>query len=105
MISSGGNNPWTAFDVSSNANDLSLSRANVSTGSSGFYQFSNPALLYKTYKINYGMSYNMMSLDRSTQVVSININLPPKAGVGLSFMRSGTSDIQGRDIFNNESYG
>ena len=101
IFPSGGNDPWITFDVPSNANDLSLSRSNVSSGTVGFYQFTNPALLPRTKRFDYGMCYNMMSLDRSTQVISFNFNLPPKAGIGLSIIRSGTSNIQGRDIFNN----
>jgi len=100
----GGNNPWSTFNVPSNAKDLSLAEANVSEGSIGFYQFANPALLTKTNNLDFGLCYNMMALDRSTQVVSVNFNLPPKAGIGLSAMRSGTSKIQGKDSFNNNTY-
>ena len=103
IFSIGGNNPWDIFNISSNANDFSLAGSNISEGTEGFYQFTNPALLPKSTNIHYGVSYNMMSLDRSNQVISVNIPLPPGAAVGLSVMRSGTSDIQGTDIFNNKT--
>ena len=44
ITNAGGANPWSLFNVSSNANDFGLSRANISEGTKGFYQFSNPAL-------------------------------------------------------------
>ena len=83
IAGNGGQNPGATFDVPSNAGDLSLSRSNISSGTTGFYQFSNPALLPKTKKYVLGLCYNMMSLDRSTQVISLNFKLPPKAGIGL----------------------
>ncbi len=103
IFSFGGNNPWVIFNVPSNANDLSLSGSNISRGTVGFYQFANPALLSMTKKMDFGVCYNRMSLDRSTQVISFNLKLPPNAGIGLSVMRSGTSNIQGKDIFNNDT--
>ena len=103
IFSIGGSNPWAIFNTPSNAIDFSSSRANIAEGAEGFYQYTNPALLTKSNNKTYGMSYNMMSLDRSNQVVSFNIPLPPQAGLGLSIMRSGTSNIQGRDIFNNNT--
>ena len=103
LVKAGGMNPWVVFDSPSNANDFALVRSNISDGTKGFYQFVNPALLPKSNGISYGMSYNMMSLDRSNQSLSINIPLPPQAAVALSVMRSGTSNIQGKDIFNNST--
>ena len=99
----GGNNPWAVFNIASNANDFSLAAANISEGTKGFYQFSNPALLPNIDKKTFGASYTMMSLDRSSQSLSLNIPLPPKAAVAISMMRSGTSDIQGRDAYNNNT--
>jgi len=99
----GGNNPWAVFNIASNANDFSLAAANISEGTKGFYQFSNPALLPNIDKKTFGASYTMMSLDRSSQSLSLNIPLPPKAAVAISMMRSGTSDIQGRDVYNNNT--
>ena len=103
LPNAGGANPWSAFNVSSNASDFGLSRANISEGTKGFYQFSNPALLPQSKEISLGMSYTMMSLDRSTQVISFNMPLPPQAAIGLSMMRSGTSNIQGKDGVNNKT--
>ena len=94
-------NPWANFNIASNSQDFSLSSSNISSGSVGFYQFSNPALLPKTNNYSFGMCYNSMALDRSVQTFSFNFQLPPKAGIGLSILRSGTSDIPGRDTYNN----
>ena len=66
MAGSGGQNPWATFDVPSNASDLALSQSNISSGSIGFYQFSNPALLPKIQGYSFGFCYNSMSLDSST---------------------------------------
>ena len=71
IFSIGGNNPWDIFNISSNANDFALAGSNISEGTEGFYQFTNPALLPKSTNIHYGVSYNMMSLDRSNQVISV----------------------------------
>ena len=103
IFSQGGQNPWAAFNVSSNANDFYLSNSNISNGTKGFYQFANPALLPKIKNVNYAMTYNIMSLDRSCQILSVNVPLPPKAGVAISMIRSGTSKIQGKDSFNNNN--
>jgi len=103
MLAVGGANPWIIFNTPSNANDFALSRANISEGTAGFYQFSNPALIPNLDGKTFGVSYTMMSLDRYNQVISMNIPLPPMAGVAVSMMRSGTSDIQGKDIFNNNT--
>ena len=99
----GGNSPWSVFNVPSNAKDFSLIKSNISEGSMGFYQFTNPALLPQVRNLVVGSSFNVMSLNRSNQVLSINIPLPPQAAVALSMMRSGTSNIQGKDIFNNNT--
>ena len=34
-------NPWANFNIASNSQDFSLSSSNISSGSVGFYQFSN----------------------------------------------------------------
>ena len=103
LFAVGGSNPWSIFNIPSNANDFALAGSNISEGTEGFYQFSNPALIPNIDKRTFGASYTMMSLDRSSQVLSMNLPLPPNAAVALSMMRSGTSDIQGTDIYNNNT--
>ena len=55
------------FRYSTNARDMSLGGALMSEYNQGFNAFSNPALLSKVEKLEIGLSYFPMSLDRGFQ--------------------------------------
>ena len=96
-----GGHPGSNFLYGSNARDVALSGSTVSTYNRGYNAFINPALLSKTKNNEYGFSHFIMSLDRSIQSISISRQLPPAAGVSLSFFRSGTDNVYGTDSFGN----
>ena len=88
-----GGSPGANFNYGTNAREISLSNAIVSSYNKGFVAFNNPALLPKISNNEYGFSYFPMSLDRSIQSISISRPLPPSAGVSLSYYRLGTNNI------------
>ncbi|MDB3868774.1 hypothetical protein N9263_01775 [Candidatus Marinimicrobia bacterium] len=96
----GGGYAGSEYRYASNARDLALAGANICDGSDGYVQFSNPAQLPDLKGIDISSSFLSLSIDRSIQTLSITKSLPPSAGVGLSLYRSGTSNIQGRDLMN-----
>jgi len=96
----GGGYAGSEFRYASNARDLALAGANSADGSNGYFQFSNPAQLPQLKSIGISSSFMSLPLDRTIQTLSITKHLPPSAGVALSLYRSGTSNIQGRDLMN-----
>lgn len=96
----GGGYAGSEYRYASNARDLALAGANICDGSDGYVQFSNPAQLPDLKGIDISSSFLSLSIDRSIQTLSITKSLPPSAGIGLSLYRSGTSNIQGRDLMN-----
>ena len=44
----------------------------------------------------FGSSFNNLSLDRRIAATNISSFLPPTAGVGVSWINAGVTDIQGR---------
>ena len=99
----GGGYAGSGFRYGTNAREFSLAGALVADKTPGFYAFSNPALLQFARSSQIGFSLQSMSLDRYIQTFSYVKNLPPKAGVGLAILRSGTDNIQGRNTMNQET--
>ncbi|MBC8255722.1 MAG: hypothetical protein H8E85_00235 [Candidatus Marinimicrobia bacterium] len=99
----GGGYAGSGFRYGSNAREFSLAGALIADKTPGFYAFSNPALLQFTRSNHIGISFQNMSLDRSIQSFSFAKRLPPNAGVGLAILQSGTDNIQGRDLMNQET--
>ena len=56
----------------------------------------NPAWSAFLIKRHFGSSYSNLTLDRRIASTSIALAIPPTAGVGLSWVYSGVSNIQGR---------
>jgi len=97
----GGGYAGASFRYASNARELSLGSAMVAEPNKGFHQLGNPALTMFTRGEEAGISLLSMSLDRSVQVGSVNMILPPRAAIGFSFYRSATDNIGGRDLMGN----
>ena len=93
----GGGYAGSEFQYQCNARDLGLATSNLSQGSKGYLQYTNPAQLYKTNGWSLSTSILTLPLDRSAQTFSISKNLPPFAGIAFSFYRSAVSGIDGRD--------
>jgi len=99
----GGGYAGSGFRYGSNAREFSLAGALVADKTPGFCVFSNPALLQFTRSNQVGVSFQNMSLDRSIQSFNYAKRLPPNAGVGLAILQSGTDNIQGRNLMNQET--
>ena len=91
------------FRYSTNARDMSLGGTLMSEYNQGFNAFSNPALLSKIERLEVGLSYFPMSLDRSVQTFSISQSLASVGGASLSIFNSGVSSIEGKDFYNNST--
>ena len=61
-----------------------------------FVTFHNPAWASFLTRKYVGSSYTNLSLDRRLAATSISMSLPPTAGVGISWISAGVTDIQGR---------
>ena len=62
----------------------------------GFPNFHNPAWSAFLIKKHFGSSYSNLTLDRRLASTSIAFSIPPTAGIGLAWVYSGVSNIQGR---------
>lgn len=91
----------SSFRMGTNAREIALSNSLVSNYNHGFNAFSNPALLNKVTKAEYGFSLFSLSLDRSIQSFSFSTPLPPIATLGISIFRSSINDIPGYDGLGN----
>ena len=91
----------SSFRYGVNAKSISMGGSISSLYNPGFNGFSNPAFLTQVNKPEFGISFFKMSLDRSIQAFSYSRNLPPSAGIALSFFRSGIDEIILTDINNN----
>jgi hypothetical protein len=96
----GGGYAGSGFRYSHSARDFALSGAIIADPTPGSYAFSNPALFKFTKSNHIGISIQNLSLNRSIETFSFARYLPPKAGIGVSFLRSGTKKIQGRNSIN-----
>ena len=95
--------PGSSYYYGNNARALSLSSAVVANQYQTFQSFSNPALLSQCKNTNYGLSYFMMSQDRSIQTFYFSRELPGNAGVSVSILRTVIGEFMGKDSFNNET--
>ena len=62
----------------------------------GFPNFHNPAWSAFLVKRHFGSSYSNLTLDRRLASTSIAFSIPPTAGIGIAWVYSGVSNIQGR---------
>lgn len=99
----GGGYAGSGFRYGTNAREFALAGALVADKTPGFYAFSNPALLQYARSSHIGLSLQDLTLKRSIQTFSLVKNLPPSAGVGLSLLRYGTNNIEGRDYMNRKT--
>ena len=61
----------------------------------GFPNFHNPAWSAFLIKKHFGSSYSNLTLDRRLASTSIAFSILPTAGIGLAWVYSGVSNIQG----------
>jgi len=94
----GGGYTGSSFRYGNNARAIALSNAMVAEPNQGFQQFANPAMIIEVENMEFGVSLFAMSLNRSIQTLSFSRVLPPKGAIGLTLFRSGTNNIQGRNL-------
>ena len=94
-------NPGSSYYYGHSARALSLSSALVANQYQTFQSISNPALLSQCQNTNYGLSYFMMSQDRSIQTFYFSKGLPGNAGVSIAILRTTIGEFMGKDSFNN----
>ena len=94
-------NPGASYQYGYSARSVSLSSAMVADTYHTFQSFANPALLNQCKGQNYGLSYFMMSLDRSLQTFYYSRKLAGNAGLSAAILRSSIGEFQGKDMFNN----
>ncbi len=83
--------------LGTNARSVALAGALVADLNPGYPAFTNPAGATYVTRGEVGLSYIALPLDRSLQTVSTAFFLPPTAAVGLSYLRAGDDQIQGRN--------
>tara|TARA_B100000212_G_scaffold87589_2_gene63950 strand:- start:644 stop:1567 length:924 start_codon:yes stop_codon:yes gene_type:complete len=93
--------PGSSYQYGHSARSVSLSSSLVADNYSSFNSFINPASLNQTNGQIYGLSYFMMSLDRSLQTFYYSQKLPGNAGLSAAILRSSSGEFMGRDSFNN----
>ena len=93
--------PGSSYHYGYSARSVALSSSVVADKYHVFQSFANPALLNQCEGRNYGVSYFMLSLDRSIQSFYFSQKLIGNAGVSLALLRAGSGDFIGRDNFNN----
>jgi len=94
-------NAGASYQYGYSARSVSLSSAMVADTYHTFQSFSNPALLNQCKGQHYGLSYFMMSLDRSLQTFYYSRKLAGNAGVSAAILRTSVGNFEGKDIFNN----
>lgn len=83
--------------MGTNARSMALAGALVADLNPGYAAFANPAGATYINRGEVGLSYIALPLGRSLQSVSTAFFLPPTAAVGLSYLRAGDDQIQGRN--------
>ena len=83
--------------IGGDARSVALAGALAADVNSGYLALTNPASLVYVQRVEAGLSYMTLPLDRSLQSLSLALRLPPSAAVGLSYQRAGDDNIQGRN--------
>jgi hypothetical protein len=76
---------------------VALAGALVADVNAGQLALTNPASLVHVQRRELGLSYMSLPLDRSLQGLSLALRLPPSAAAGVSYLRAGDDNIQGRN--------
>jgi hypothetical protein len=79
------------------ARGMAMGNAMAAVSSGEIASYYNPALLPFSSGRTGSASMGILSLDRSLNFLSYAMPLPPKAGLAVSFINAGVSNIDGRD--------
>ncbi len=85
------------------ARSAALAGATVADINSGNLTFANPASLVFVTKLDLGLSYMSLPLDRSIQSGTLAFRLPPTAAAAVSFVGAGDDNIVGRNSIGQET--
>jgi hypothetical protein len=83
--------------IGTDARSVALAGALVADVNTGQLALTNPASLVHVQRREVGLSYMSLPLDRSLQGLSLALKLPPSAAAGVSYLRAGDDNIQGRN--------
>jgi hypothetical protein len=83
--------------IGPDARTAALAGALVADVNSGYLAFANPASLVYVQGRELGLSLMTLPLDRSLQSLSVATAVPPTAAVGVTYLRAGDDNIQGRN--------
>lgn len=83
--------------LGTNARAMAMAGALVADLNPGYLALTNPASATYVDRRELGLSYIALPLDRSLQSISLAFFLPPTAAVGVSYLRAGDDQIQGRN--------
>ncbi len=89
--------PGAFARVGYDARSMALAGALLADINSGFLALTNPASTVHVQKRELGLSYLSLPLDRNLQSLSLAFRLPPTAAAGISYLRAGDDNIQGRN--------
>ena len=88
--------PGSFLRMGMTARSISMGGGFTAELDQSFVQLHNPAWTAFLTKKYFGSSFNNLSLDRRIAATNISSFLPPTAGVGVSWINAGVTDIQGR---------
>lgn len=78
---------------------IGMGNAMTATTSEGVYAYYNPALAAVQTDIKqFDLTASSLQFDRVYQTAGIHLQLPPKAGLSLTLIRSGVKDIDSRSL-------
>ena len=83
--------------IGGDARSVALAGALAADVNPGYLALTNPASLVYVQRREVGLSYITLPLDRSLQSLCLAAGLPPSAAAGLSYLRAGDDNIQGRN--------
>lgn len=92
-----GGYPGAFTRVGIDARSMALAGALLADINSGYLALTNPASTVYVHKREVGVSYLSLPMDRNLQSLTVAFRLPPTAAAGISYLRAGDENIQGRN--------
>jgi hypothetical protein len=92
-----GSLPGSAFRMGFGARGMAMGNSLSAVSTGGVTSYYNPALVPFQDEKNLSVSYGLLSLDRRLNFITYTKALKPNAGISISIINSGVSDIDGRN--------
>lgn len=90
--------------MSPDARSAALGNANTTLFGDVNTTLGNPATITSLKERQFSSSFQFLSLDRSYQTLSFGVQMPPKAGMNISWIHAGVDNIIGRNYSNDTTY-